>query len=100
MRAGSLAGGGRLAGKPEARHRRNHQMKSVRCVRPMYSGISQRIDNLHLFDDRAGPSMRDDEWQRIFMFRMNVNEMNIQSIDLGYELRQGFQFRLAFAPRS
>ena len=27
--------------------------------------------------------------ERIFMFRMNVNEMNVQSIDFGHELRDG-----------
>ena len=42
--------------------------------------------------------MRDDERQRILMFRTNVNEMNVQSIDLGDEIRQGVQFRLDFAP--
>jgi hypothetical protein len=42
--------------------------------------------------------MRDDQRQRIFMFRTNVNEMNVQPIDLGDELWQGVQFRLALAP--
>ena len=42
--------------------------------------------------------MRDDQRQRIFVFRTDVNEMNVQSIDLGDELRQGVQFRLELAP--
>ena len=73
-------------------------MKSVRCARPVPGWIGQRIDDLQLLDYRAGPAMRDDERQRIVMFRTDVNEMNIQSIDLGDELRQSVQFRLAFAP--
>ena len=64
----------------------------------MCRGIGQRIDDLQLLDDRAGPAVRDDERQRIFMFRTNVNEMNVEPIDLGHELRQGVQFRLALAP--
>jgi hypothetical protein len=32
------------------------------------------------------------------MFRTNVNEMNVQPIDLGDELRQSIQFRLDLAP--
>ena len=64
----------------------------------MCRGIGERIDNLHLLDDRAGPSVRDDERQRILMLRTNVNEMNVQPIDLGYELRQGVQPRLHLAP--
>src|SRR5215213_4426572 len=61
-------------------------------------GIDEWIDDLDLLDDRAGPSVRDDERQRIFMFRTNVNEMDVQPVDLGDELRQGLQFRLDLAP--
>src|SRR5262249_13894265 len=64
----------------------------------MRRGIAQWIDDLQLLDHRAGPSVRDDERQCIFMFRTNVNEMNVQPINLGHEVRQGLQFRLAFAP--
>ena len=64
----------------------------------MCRGIGQRIDDLHLLDDRAGPSVRDDQRQRIFVFRTDVNEVNVQPIDLGDELRQGVQFCLDLAP--
>jgi hypothetical protein len=43
----------------------------------MCRGIGQGIDDLQLLDDRAGPSVRDDERQRIFMLRPNVNEMDV-----------------------
>ena len=39
-----------------------------------------------------------DEGQRIVMFRTDMNEMNIQPIDLGDELRERIQFRLDLAP--
>ena len=42
--------------------------------------------------------MRDDQRQRILMLRTNVNEMNVQPIDLGDELRQGVELGLALAP--
>ena len=58
----------------------------------MRRGIGQRIDELQLLDDRAGPSMRDDERQRIFMLRTNVNEVNVQPIDLGDEFGKAFSF--------
>ena len=61
----------------------------------MGGGIGQRIDDLHLLDDRAGPAVRDDHRQRIFMLRADVNEMNVEPVDLGDELRQGVQPRLA-----
>src|SRR5271169_3869782 len=73
-------------------------MECVRRARAMGSSIRQWIDDLELFDDRAWPSVRDDEWQCFFMFRANVNEMNVQPVDLGDELREGVQFCLALSP--
>ena len=86
------------AGKTVARHRRNHDIERIGCISAVRGGIGQRIDDLHLFGDRAGPSVRDDQRQRIFVFRTDVNEMNVQPIDLGDELRQGVQFCLDLAP--
>src|SRR5881396_2455281 len=73
-------------------------MESVRCLAAMRCGIDERVDNLQLLDDRAGPSMRNDDRQGIFMFRTNVNEMYVQPVDLGDEIRQGVQSRLDLAP--
>ena len=73
-------------------------MEGVRCARAMCRGIGQRIDDLKLLEDRAGPSVRDDQRQRIFMLRTDVNEMDVQPIDLGDELRVGVQLGLTFAP--
>ena len=42
--------------------------------------------------------MRDDHRQRVFMLRADVNEMNVESIDLGDEVRHGVDLRLALAP--
>jgi len=53
----------------------------------MRRGIDERVDNLQLLDDRAGPSVRDDDRQRIFMLLANMNEMNVQPIDLGDKIR-------------
>ena len=60
--------------------------------------IGQRIDDLQLLDDRAGPPVRDDDRQRVRMFRTNVDEMNVQPVDRRDELRQGVQPRLDLAP--
>ena len=73
-------------------------MEGVRCGSAMRRRIGQRLDDLHLLDDRAGPAVRDDHRQRIFMLRANVNEMNVEPVDLGDELRQGVELRLALAP--
>ncbi len=64
----------------------------------MGRGIGQGIDYLHLFNDRARPTVRDDERQRILMFRPDMNEVNVQPVDLGDELRQGVHFCFDPAP--
>ena len=73
-------------------------MKSVRGTPAMCRRIRQRIDDLQLLDDRAGPPVGDDQRQCIFMVRANVDEMDVDPVDLGDELRQGLQPRLARAP--
>jgi len=60
--------------------------------------VSKWIDDLQLLDDRAGPPVRDDERQRIFLIRANLNEMNVKPIDLGHKIRQGVHFRFGLAP--
>ena len=42
--------------------------------------------------------MRDDQRQRIFVLRANVNEVDVYAVDFGQELRGRVQFRLDFAP--
>src|SRR4029079_10176100 len=61
-------------------------------------GIDQRIDDLELFDDRARPSVSDDDRQRVLVFRAHVNEMNVEAIYLGDELWECVQFRLERSP--
>src|SRR6266699_233234 len=80
------AGRCRLPGKPVTRHRWDHHVEGVRRAAAMSRGVGQRIDDLQLFDDRARPSMGDDDRQRILFFRTDVNEMDVQPIDLGDEL--------------
>ena len=62
-------------------------MEGVRCARPVLGGVGERIDDLQLLDGRPGPPMRDDEWQRVLVVGTNVNEVNVNPIDLGYEMR-------------
>ena len=86
MRAGSQPGRGRLAGEAVARHRRDHDVESVRRGPAMRRGIGQRIDDLQLLDDRAGPPVRDDDRQRVLVLRADVDEVDVEPVDLGDEL--------------
>ena len=42
--------------------------------------------------------MRDDQRERVLVLGADVDEMNVEPVDLGNEVRQGAQFRLALAP--
>jgi hypothetical protein len=53
----------------------------------MRRGIGERIDDLQLFDGRAGPAVRDDERQRILVIGTHVDEVNVHAVDLGDEVR-------------
>src|SRR4249920_3328510 len=73
-------------------------MERVRPARAMRRGIGERLDDLQLLDDRARPPVCDDQRQRVLVPGADVDEMNVKSVDLGYEVRQGVQLGLALAP--
>jgi hypothetical protein len=60
--------------------------------------IGQRTDDLHLLDDRTRPAMRDDHRQGVLVPGTHVNEVDVDAVDLGDELRQSVQPRLHLAP--
>jgi hypothetical protein len=64
----------------------------------MRCGVGERLDDLQLLDDRAGPPVRDDQRQRVGVPGADVDEMNVQPVDLGDEVRQVVQSRLARTP--
>jgi hypothetical protein len=61
-------------------------------------GIGQLLDDLQLLDDRAGPPVGGDQRQRVLVPGAGVEEMKLQPVDLGDEVRQGVQLRPAPAP--
>jgi hypothetical protein len=62
-------------------------MERVGCARAVRRWIGQSVDELQLLDDRARPAVVDDERQRVLMLGANVNEVDVQPVDLGDELR-------------
>src|SRR6267143_3030269 len=55
------------------------------------SWIGQRTDDLDLLDNRARPSVRDDQRKRLRILRTHMDEMNVEPIDRRHELRQGVE---------
>jgi hypothetical protein len=91
-------GGGRLGGESVPGQRGNHQVERFRAAPAVRLGIGQRLDDLQLLYDRARPPVRDDQRQRIGVPGADVKEMDAEPVDLGDEVRQLVQLRLAPAP--
>jgi len=64
----------------------------------MGGGVDERVDGLEQLHHRAGPTMGHDQRQRIGMARLHVDEVDVEAVDLGDELRQGIEPRLGLAP--
>jgi hypothetical protein len=62
-------------------------MERVAGARAMCCGIRERLDDLQLLDDRAGPPVGDDQRQRVLVLGADVNEVDVEPVDLGDELR-------------
>ena len=92
------AGGGRPLREAIARHRRDHDIERVLRGAAMRGRIGQRLDDLQLLDDRARPAVGDDDRQRIFVLRLDVDEVDVEPVDVGDEVGQGVQPRLDLAP--
>jgi len=56
------------------------------------------MHHLQLLDDRAGPAVRDDDRQRILVLRAGMDEVDVQAVDLGDEIRDGIDPRFDLAP--
>ena len=95
---GVPAGVGRLAGEPVARHRRNHQMERVRCAAAVRRGSVSGPMIFSCSMIEPGQPCVTMSGRRVLMLRADVNEVDVEPVDLGDELRQGVQFRLALAP--
>ncbi len=89
---------GRLAREAVAGQGRQHQVECVLGGAAVRGRVGQRADGLQQLDDRAGPAVRHDQRQRILVPRPDVDEVDLDPVDLGRELRQRVQSRLAPAP--
>jgi hypothetical protein len=92
------AGLGRLTGEAVAGHGRHHEVEGVRGGAAVRGRVGERADDPEHIDDRAGPAVGDDQRQRVLVPRLDVDEVDAKAVDLGGELRQRAQLRLARAP--
>jgi hypothetical protein len=85
--AGVPAELGRLTGESVPGQGRQHQVECVLGVAAVSGRVGERADGLEQLDDRAGPTMRHDQRQRVLMLRPDVDEVDLDPVDLGRELR-------------
>lgn len=76
-----------LAGEPVARHRRDHDIERVLGAAAVRRRIREGADDAQHLHDRARPTVDEDHRQRVLMARLDVDEVNIETVDLGQELR-------------
>ena len=89
---------GRLAREAVARQGRQHQVEGVLGGAAVGGRVGQRADGLEELDDRAGPAVGHDQRQRVLVTRLDVDEVDVDPVDGGRELRQRIQLGLALAP--
>ena len=89
---------GRLGREAVAGHGRQHEVERVLGASAVRGRIGERADGVDHLDDRAGPAVRHDQRQRVRVRGLHVDEVDVHAVDLGLELRQRVQLRLAPAP--
>jgi hypothetical protein len=57
----------------------------------MGGGVGERADYLEQLDHGAGPAVGDDQRQRVLVLGAGVDEVDLDAVDLGRELRQRVQ---------
>src|SRR4029450_13487542 len=60
--------------------------------------IGERSNDLEVLDDRPRPAVGDDHRQRMLVTRTDVDEMNVDTIDGGFELRQAVERGFDLSP--
>src|SRR5579863_9910129 len=76
------------AGEAEAGNGRDDQMEVG----------GQGTDHIEELQDRTGPAVGEDQWQRVGAGRPDVQEVDVLAVDLGGVLRVGVELDLVRAP--
>ena len=50
--------------------------------------VGQRADGVEHLDNGARPAVRHDQWQRVFVLGLDVDEVDVHAVDRGRELRK------------
>ena len=89
---------GRLAGEPVPRQGGEHEVEGILGAAAVRRRVGERADRVEHLDHGAGPAVRHDQRQRVLVLGPDVDEVDVDAVDLGRELRQRVQLRLGPAP--
>ena len=89
---------GRFVRKSVAGQRRTDDVKRICCIATVRRGIDQRRDHLVKLHHRTRPAMGHHQRQRTLVPAAHVQEVNIQAVDVRFELGKRVQTRLGHAP--
>ena len=87
----SPAGRGRLARVAVPGHRRHDHVERVRGIAAVRGRIAERPEDVEHLEDRTRPAVRDDQRQRVRVRRLDLDEVDVDPVDLGDELRHRVQ---------
>ncbi|MGY3587710.1 hypothetical protein ACVIF9_006387 [Bradyrhizobium sp. USDA 4350] len=73
-------------------------MEGIGRAAAMRRRIGQRLDHLVEFDHRSRPAMGDDQRPRLRVLRAGMDEVDVEPVDLGGELAESIELRLALPP--
>jgi len=82
---------GRLVRKTKPGQGGDNNVKGFIGLAAMGGRVCQRSNDLQELDDRARPSMRQNDRQGILVLRSDVNEVDAETVNLRAKLRQRIQ---------
>ncbi len=88
----------RDAGEAVTGDRGDHHVEGVGGLAAVRERVGERSDAIDEFEDRAGPAVGKDHRQGAAMVRAHVDEMDVDAVDGGDELRQRVELGFKAAP--
>lgn len=61
-------------------------MKGILSAATVGDRVGERPDHFVKFHERSGPAMTEYQWQGIGVLRSLVNKVNVEAVDVGFEL--------------
>ena len=88
---GAPSGRRRLLRVAVSGHGGDDDVERVGRVAAVGGRVGERADDVEHLDDGPRPAVRDDDRQGVLVRRLHVDEVDVEAVDLGQELREGVE---------